>query len=44
MVPFERKEEAKKLGARWSPGDKAWWLPAGDEKAIAQAQKLGFVR
>lgn len=42
-VPYERKEEAKELGARWSPGDKAWWLPADKEAAIEEARKLGFV-
>jgi hypothetical protein len=42
-VPFARKEEAKKLGARWSPADKAWWLPAGDATAIAKARQLGLV-
>ncbi len=42
-VPFERKEEAKKIGARWSPADKAWWLPASDDVAISKARTLGFV-
>ena len=42
-VPFERKEAAKNLGARWSPTDKAWWLPAGNDTVIAKARKLGFV-
>ena len=42
-VPYERKEEAKKLGARWSQGDKAWWLPTDKEAAIEEARKLGFV-
>jgi hypothetical protein len=42
-VPYERKEEAKKLGARWSPTDKAWWLPSGNDAVIAKARKLGFV-
>ena len=42
-VPFERKEEAKKIGARWSPTDKAWWLPASDDGAITKARALGFV-
>lgn len=43
IVPFARKDEAKNLGARWSPIDKAWWLPAGHETALAKARKLGFV-
>ena len=42
-VPFERKDEAKKIGARWSPTDKAWWLPADDEAVIAKAAELGFI-
>ena len=26
-VPFEEKEEAKKLGAKWDPGRKLWYIP-----------------
>jgi len=44
VVPFERKDEAKILGARWSPADKAWWLPADNSIAITKAQKLGFIQ
>lgn len=25
-VPYSEKEEAKKLGARWSPGNKSWFI------------------
>lgn len=42
-VPFSRKDEAKKLGARWSPVEKSWWLPASNAAAIAEARKLGFM-
>ena len=42
-VPFERKDEAKKIGARWSPVDNAWWLPADNPDALASADRLGFV-
>jgi hypothetical protein len=41
-VPYERKDEAKKLGARWSPADRAWWLPADKTEAMAKARDLGF--
>ena len=26
-VPFERREEAKEMGAFWSPSDKLWFIP-----------------
>ena len=26
-VPYEEKEEAKKLGARWDQGNKKWYIP-----------------
>ena len=29
--PFEEKEEAKLLGARWSPDKKKWYVPAGQD-------------
>jgi hypothetical protein len=28
-VPFDRKHEAKALGARWDPGAKLWWIKEG---------------
>src|SRR5215471_10889202 len=42
-VPFSRKEEAKSLGARWSPTDKLWWIPASNKEALSQAHALGFL-
>lgn len=42
-VPFSRKEEAKKLGARWSPAERLWWIPASNKQALAQARTLGFL-
>ena len=33
-VPFEEKDQAKKLGARWDPEQKHWWVPSGVEQAI----------
>lgn len=42
-VPFANKDEAKKLGARWSPVDKSWWLAADNEQALAQARSQGFL-
>ncbi len=32
-VPFSEKEQAKKLGARWDPEQKHWWIPPGVERA-----------
>lgn len=42
-VPFSRKEEAKKLGARWSTAERLWWIPASNKQALAQARTLGFL-
>ena len=28
-VPYEEKDEAKRLGARWNPGEREWYVPAG---------------
>lgn len=42
-VPYPRKDEAKRLGARWSPEDRKWWLPANDAQALARARALGFL-
>lgn len=43
-VPYDRKEEAKSLGARWSAKDKAWWLPASNEAALSKAHNRGFLK
>jgi hypothetical protein len=42
-VPFERKDEAKGLGARWSATDKRWWMSASNKDALAKARSLGFL-
>ncbi|MBP6379087.1 MAG: hypothetical protein KA312_01580 [Sphingorhabdus sp.] len=42
-VPYARKDEAKKLGAKWEPTEKSWWLPNNDSKSLAKAVKLGFL-
>lgn len=42
-VPFARKDEAKELGARWSPADRAWWLQETDTAALSEARRLGFL-
>ncbi|MGO6813400.1 DUF5710 domain-containing protein [Rhizobium brockwellii] len=42
-VPFARKDQAKGIGARWSPTDKSWWLPADDSSALSKARALGFL-
>ncbi|MGS1018110.1 DUF5710 domain-containing protein [Allosphingosinicella humi] len=43
VVPFARKDEAKRIGARWDAEAKRWWIAADDEKARAKAAKLGFL-
>ena len=42
-VPYERKDEAKRLGARWASAEKMWWLPNDKEASVAEATRLGFV-
>lgn len=38
-VPFAEKDEAKKLGARWDPARKIWYVPAGvDASAFSRWQ------
>jgi hypothetical protein len=32
-VPFEQKDEAKRLGARWDAAAKVWYVPAGKDVA-----------
>lgn len=32
-VPYKEKDEAKSLGARWNPGGKHWYVPAGVDVA-----------
>ena len=39
-VPFDRRELAKKLGARWDPLTKLWYCPAG--KNLAPFVAAGF--
>jgi len=31
LVPFEQKDEAKRLGARWDATRKVWYVPAGKD-------------
>jgi hypothetical protein len=42
IVPYERKDEAKAIGAKWDPGARSWWIAADDTDAIAKAATLGF--
>lgn len=43
-VTFADKDKAKKLGARWDPQTKTWWLPGqATAKIKEQARKLGFL-
>ena len=32
-VPYEEKDAAKQLGARWDPSAQRWYIPAGDDPA-----------
>lgn len=42
-VTYERKDDAKAIGAKWDPANKKWWINMGDEAALAKAGKLGFI-
>jgi hypothetical protein len=42
-VPFAQKDKAKKLGAKWSAADKAWWLLETNTAAVDEARRLGFL-
>lgn len=43
-VPYDRRDEAKSLGARWDPLKKTWWLAeTGTPTARDKARKLGFL-
>jgi len=42
-VPYERKDKAKAIGARWDPLQKKWWIRANDETAIKKATLLDFL-
>lgn len=41
-VPYAEKNEAKQLGARWDPAERAWYVPSGVDTA-AFARWLGDV-
>jgi hypothetical protein len=43
VVPYERKDEAKRIGAKWDATERTWWLPAHDDVAAAKAFQLGFL-
>jgi hypothetical protein len=36
QVPFNEKEEARRLGARWDPAQKVWYVPANVDPAPLQ--------
>ena len=42
-VSFARKEEAKRLGAHWSPLEKRWWVAVTNEDALLKAREAGFL-
>lgn len=39
IVPYDRKDEAKKLGARWNPDEKKWYA---EGKAVKALRMKGF--
>lgn len=42
-VSYDQKDQAKELGARWSPEDKFWFLPIeADRSKVELAMTLGF--
>lgn len=43
-VPYERKGEAKAIGAKWDPTAHTWWIQADDTDAATKALQLGFLR
>lgn len=48
-VPYEQRDKAKRLGARWNPAVKSWYIPAGryrgeiaalfDQKSVDQIKR-----
>jgi hypothetical protein len=42
-VPYDRRGEAKGLGARWDSVARTWWIPTDDAEAVAKALQLGFL-
>jgi len=40
-VPFDKRDDAKKLGARWNAGEKCWVIPQG--KDAAAFKNAGFL-
>jgi hypothetical protein len=43
-VPFERKEKAKAIGAKWDPTERTWWIRADDLEARSKAIELDFLK
>jgi hypothetical protein len=43
-VPFERKDKAKAIGAKWDPTARTWWIRADDLEARSKAIKLDFLK
>lgn len=41
-IPFERKDEAKALGAKWDPERRCWWLPATNAAVLERARESRF--
>lgn len=38
-VPYEQKDEAKALGAKWNPTLKKWYVPDGDAGPLERFER-----
>ena len=48
-VPYQEKDEAKRLGAKWDPGERKWYVPEGRglelfTKWLPEAREAGGLR
>ena len=41
---FAQRDQAKRIGARWWPEEKTWWLEADNVAAVEKARSLGLLR
>lgn len=42
-VPFERKDEAKRLGAKWDRGRRLWYMLETNTNGLEKARAKGFL-
>ena len=41
-VAYDRKNEAKAIGAKWDAANRKWWIKVNDAAVLAKARILGF--